>query len=79
MKITGTIKFPDPKSKETATRALQALAPDNLRSMESEISDNKISVCFQSEKIGSLIATVDDFLMNLKIAEEVEETLEKKK
>ena len=42
MKITGTIKFPDPKSKETATRALQALAPDNLRSMESEISDNKI-------------------------------------
>lgn len=79
MKIKGTIKFPDPESKETAARALQALAPDNLRSMKSEISDSKISVCFQSEKIGSLIATVDDFLMNLKIAEGVEEALKKKK
>ena len=79
MKITGTIKFPSLESKETAARALQALAPDNLRSMKSEISDSKISVYFQSEKIGSLIATVDDFLMNLKIAEGVEEALKKKK
>lgn len=79
MKITGTIEFPDPKSRQSATRILKALSPDNLRSMESEISDEKVAVRFHSEKIGSLLATVDDFLMNVKIGEGVEQTLEKEK
>jgi hypothetical protein len=79
MKITGTIEFPDPGSREYAARILQALSPDNLRSMESEISDEKVAVHFHSEKIGSLLATADDFLMNLKIGEEVEQTLKKEK
>ncbi len=79
MKITGTIEFPDPESRRSAARILQALSPDNLRSMECEISDEKVAVRFHSEKIGSLLATVDDFLMNVKIAEGIEQTLEKKK
>jgi len=79
MKITGTIEFPDPESRESAARILKALAPDNLRSMESEISDERVAVRFHSEKIGSLLATVDDFLMNVKIGEGVEQTLEKEK
>ncbi|AAM06798.1 TPA: hypothetical protein HA338_10620 [Methanosarcina acetivorans] len=79
MKITGTIEFPDPKSRQSATRILKALSPDNLRSMESEISDERVAVRFHSEKIGSLLATVDDFLMNVKIGEGVEQTLEKEK
>jgi len=77
MKITGTIEFPDPKSRESAARILKALAPDNLRSMESEINNGRVAVRFHSEKIGSLLATVDDFLMNVKIGEGVEQTLEK--
>ncbi len=77
MKITGTIEFPDPESRESAVRILKALAPDNLRSMESEISDERVAVLFHCEKIGSLLATVDDFLMNVKIGEGVEQTLEK--
>jgi hypothetical protein len=77
MKITGTIEFPDPKSRRSAARILQALSPDNLRSMESEISDKRVAVRFHSEKIGSLLATVDDFLMNVKIGEGVEQALEK--
>jgi hypothetical protein len=36
-------------------------------------------VRFHSEKIGSLLATVDDFLMNVKIGEGVEQTLGKEK
>lgn len=77
MRITGTIEFPDPESRESAARILRALSPDNLRSMESEISDQRVAVRFSSEKIGSLLATVDDFLMNYKIGEEVEKTLNK--
>jgi hypothetical protein len=79
MKITGTIEFPDPESKQSAARILKALSPDNLRSMESEISDDRVAVRFYSEKIGSLLATVDDFLMNVKIGEGVEQTLGKEK
>jgi hypothetical protein len=79
MKITGTIEFTDPKSKKSAIKILQALSPDNLKSMESEISNERVAVRFHSEKIGSLLATVDDFLMNVKIGEGVEQTLEKEK
>ena len=74
MNITGTIEFPDPESRESAAKILRALSPDNLRSMKSEISDERVAVRFFSEKIGSLLATVDDFLMNVKIGEEVEKT-----
>ncbi|HII80489.1 MAG TPA: hypothetical protein HA261_08880 [Methanosarcina sp.] len=77
MKITGIIEFPDPGSRKSAARILKALAPDNLRSMESEISDERVAVRFHSEKIGSLLATVDDFLMNVKIGEGVEQSLAK--
>ena len=79
MRITGTIEFPDRESRESAARILQALSPDNLRSMESAISDQRVAVRFSSEKIGSLLATVDDFLMNVKIGEEVEKALNKEK
>lgn len=77
MKITGTIEFPDPESRKSAVKILQALSPDNLRSMESEISDDRVAVRFQAEKIGSLLATIDDFLMNVKIGEGIEQVLEK--
>ena len=77
MKITGTIEFPDPESRKSAARILQALSPDNLRSMESEIRDDTVAVQFQSEKIGSLLATVDDFLLNVKIGEGIEQALKK--
>jgi hypothetical protein len=79
MNITGTIEFSDAESRKSAARILQALSPDNLRSMESEISDWRVAVRFSSEKIGSLLATVDDFLMNVKIGEEVEKTLKREK
>lgn len=75
MKIRGSIEFPDPESRERAAKVLQALAPDNLRSMQTEITDEKVSVQFRSEKIGSLLATVDDFLMNVKIGEGVGKAL----
>jgi hypothetical protein len=78
MKITGIIEFPESKSKNSAARILQALSPDNLRSMESEISNERVAVRFHSEKIGSLLATVDDFLMNVKIGEGIEQALENK-
>jgi hypothetical protein len=77
MNIIGAIEFPDPESRKSTGRILQAISPDNLISMESEISDEKIVVQFYSKKIGSLLATVDDFLLNVKIGEELEKTMKK--
>ena len=77
MNIIGAIEFPDPESRKSAGRILQALSPDNFISMESEIRDERIIVRFHSKKIGSLLATVDDFLLNVKIGEEIEKTLKK--
>lgn len=77
MNIIGAIEFPNPESRKSAGRILQALSPDNLISMESEIRDERVIVRFHSKKIGSLLATVDDFLLNVKIGEEIEKTLKK--
>ncbi len=77
MNIIGAIEFPDPESRKSTGRILQALSPDNFISMECEISDERVVVRFHSNKIGSLLATVDDFLLNVKIGEEIEKTLKK--
>lgn len=77
MNIIGAIEFPNPESRKSAGRIMQALSPDNFISMESEIRDERVMIRFHSKKIGSLLATVDDFLLNVKIGEEIEKILEK--
>lgn len=49
----------------------QALAPDNLSSMRVECTGDRVVVYFEAERIGSLLLTVDDYLMNARIAEEL--------
>lgn len=48
-----------------------ALHPDNLPNMSTEITEGKMKIHIESEKITSLIAVMDDLLMNAKIAEEM--------
>lgn len=78
MNIKGSIEFPEPWAQERARKILQALAPDNLRSMQTELTGDKVSVCFHSVKIGSLLASLDDFLLNFKIGEGVGKSLDQK-
>ena len=52
---------------ETLARALE---PDNLPGMQLQFARNQFSLDFSVNKIGTLLSTADDFLMNLKIAEE---------
>jgi len=60
-------------SGEHAADVARSLDPDNLPDMGLEISegDRKFRVEFSAEKIGTLLATADDLLMNIKIAEDV--------
>jgi len=53
-----------------AEAAARAVEPDNLPNMILESEAGQFSLRFSTEKIGTLLSTVDDLLMNLKIAEE---------
>lgn len=50
--------------------AARSLEPDNLPNMQMHAEDDRLCLQFSTEKIGTLLSTVDDILMNLKVAEE---------
>ena len=47
-----------------------ALTPDNLRSMSTTSEGDKVITVITGTQIRSVIASVDDYLMNLAIAED---------
>jgi tRNA threonylcarbamoyladenosine modification (KEOPS) complex Pcc1 subunit len=55
------------KQAESVARAVK---PDNLPNMSLQIDGERLCLQFSTEKIGTLLSTVDDLLMNIKIAEE---------
>lgn len=55
---------------EEAKIAAKAIEPDNLSNMSLVAGADHLSLSFSNEKIGTLLSTVDDLLMNIKIAEE---------
>ena len=66
MQIEGTIT-----TVHTHARCVAgALAPDNLRSMETRADGDRIITTITGTQLRSVIASVDDYLMNLAIAED---------
>ncbi|HVP97468.1 KEOPS complex subunit Pcc1 [Methanoregula sp.] len=47
-----------------------SLAPDNLRGMTTTANGNRVTTMIEGSPIRSVIASVDDYLMNLAIADE---------
>lgn len=76
MKISTTFEFKDEGAMQVARRIANSLSPDNLTNMHTEVRDDSVCIHISTEKITSLIATVDDLLMNAKLAEEIAEDLE---
>jgi hypothetical protein len=52
-------------------RVAGALAPDNLASMQTVAGDGVVVTEIEGMNLRSIIASVDDYLMNLAIAEDV--------
>jgi hypothetical protein len=50
---------------------VQALSPDNLNSMQTSALDHAVETRVCSSQLRSVIASVDDYLMNLMIAEDL--------
>jgi len=48
----------------------KALEPDNLPSRKVSVEDGKLAIELSAERIGTVQSTVDDLLMNIKVAEE---------
>ena len=47
-----------------------SLAPDNLRGMTTTADGNRVTTVIEGTQLRSVIASVDDYLMNLAIADE---------
>jgi hypothetical protein len=50
---------------------MEAIRPDNTQNMRTTSKNGEIITEFEIDGIGTLIATIDDYLLNLKIAEEI--------
>lgn len=61
---------------EKAGQAARAIEPDNLPNMSLQTDADRLCLQFSTEKIGTLISTVDDLLMNIKIAEDTQSCAE---
>lgn len=59
-----------------AKTVAEAVRPDNLPNMSLQIDVDCFRLQFSAEKIGTLLSTVDDLLMNIKIAEETQSCAE---
>jgi hypothetical protein len=66
MQIDGTITTVH----ENAPCVAAALAPDNLRSMDTKADGDKVITTITGTQLRSVIASVDDYLMNLAVAED---------
>lgn len=76
MNIHTTIELKSPDAPEIARRIALSLEPDNLSNMRTQINKDGAVTHISTHKITSLIATIDDFLMNAKLAEEICSSME---
>ncbi|MFW5918007.1 MAG: KEOPS complex subunit Pcc1 [Haloferacaceae archaeon] len=53
----------------TATRIAAALAPDNTAEMRTTVAGTTVETTIDRETTGGLAATVDDYVVNLSVAE----------
>jgi hypothetical protein len=71
MKIKGKLTFKSEKAKDLVNIIAQSLAPDNVSGIRTILKDDSATVLFEGEKVGTILSSVDDYLMNAKIAYEM--------
>ncbi|RCV65116.1 hypothetical protein C5S53_05425 [Methanophagales archaeon] len=72
MEIKAKIKM----SGANAVLVAIPLIPDNIKNMETVIMETSVETHFEASKIGSLIASVDDYLMNANVARDMIELVQ---
>ncbi len=75
MKIKGKLTFKSEYTGELVGIIAQSLAPDNVSEMETFIGKDSATVSFSADKFGTMLSSVDDYLMNARIAKNVIENI----
>lgn len=71
MRIKGRLTFRGEGASGLVNIIAQSLAPDNVSGMETIVDGDSVTVMFEGDKVGTILASVDDYLMNAKIAGEM--------
>jgi len=71
MKIKGTLTFKSDRADELVNIIAQTLAPDNVPDMYTRITGDSATVGFEGDKVGTILSSVDDYLMNATIVEKL--------
>jgi hypothetical protein len=71
MKIKGKLTFKSDRAEEMVNIIAQTLTPDNVPDMETLITGDCATVGFEGDKVGTVLSSVDDYLMNAKIAYDI--------
>jgi len=71
MKIKAKIEISGANADLVAIPLMQ----DNMNNMKTVIKEKNSVTYFEAKKIGSLVATVDDYLMNAKVARDMAEMI----
>ncbi len=75
MKIKGKLTIRCKNAGEMADIIARSLSPDNVPSIKTEISKDSVEVEFSAEKIGTMLSSVDDYLMNAIIVQKLSHIL----
>lgn len=68
MKVTGKLTFKCEDAGELAGIISRSLSPDNPSDIKTACTEAGFTVMFTADKIGTILSSVDDYLMNAKIA-----------
>jgi len=71
MKIKGRLIFKSEEAGEMVNNIARSLAPDNVSGIQTFVDGDSATVTFSADKIGTMLSSVDDYLMNAKIAEDM--------
>ncbi len=79
MRIKGKLTLKSEKADELVSVIAQSLAPDNVSEMKTIVDGDSVTVMFEGDKVGTILASVDDYLMNATIVEKLSYTLKQSK
>lgn len=49
----------------------QSIAADNKGFVDARVEDGRLVACIRTDSVGSLLTTLDDLLVNLKVADDI--------
>ncbi len=68
MRTKAKLIFKSENVKEFVDIIAKSLEPDNIPEIRTKIEENEATVIFEGDKIGTILSSMDDYLMNAKIA-----------